>query len=153
MIANSPVAAQQPRRLVGQRVGDAFGGRLIDEEIAGVGLGVGVPGQRRGCRVRAPCAARWRCRPVLDGDRNGVHLSRDPVLDELVLFRGVEAGRSVPHQIDVELARRFFRTGAAADEVGIALRLRHDGDDGPARCGGMATDVRRRSQRRRPPRE
>ena len=123
--------AQQARCLAGQGVGDAFGGRLIDEEITGVGFGVGVPCQHMDAPFAGLAQHCGDASPVLDGHGNGVHLARDPVLDELVLFRGVEARRSVPHQIDIELARRLFRADAATDKVRIALRLRHDGDHRP----------------------
>ena len=69
MIANSPFAAQQARRLVGQRVGDALGRRLIDEEVAGVGLGVGVPGQHADAPFTRLAQHGGDAGPVLDGAR------------------------------------------------------------------------------------
>ena len=39
------LSAKDARRLVGQRGADAFRRRLIDEEVARVFLGIGIPGQ------------------------------------------------------------------------------------------------------------
>ena len=117
MIANSPLPFEQPRRLVGQRVADAFRRRLVDEEVARVGLGVGVPGQHLDAALARLAQHGRDAGAVLDRDRDRVDLARDPVLDELVLLRGVEAGRPVPDQLDAELLRRFLGAGAAADEV------------------------------------
>ena len=66
---------------------------------------------------------------ILDRDGNDVDLARDPVLDELVLPRRIEARRAIPDQVDAQLARRFLGADAAADEVRIALRLRHHRND------------------------
>ena len=45
MMANSPLPPRIARRVVHQRLADPLGRRLVDEEVAGVGLGVGVPGR------------------------------------------------------------------------------------------------------------
>ena len=92
-------------------------------------------------RSRALRSTRRDPAAVLDRDGNRVDLAGDPVLDQLVLPRGVEAGRSVPDQLDAELLRRLLRAGAAADEVRIAFRLRHHRDHRPP--------LRRRRRRRR----
>ncbi len=54
---------------------------------------------------------------------------------------GVEAGRAVPNQLDAELLGRLLRAGAAADEIRIALGLRHHRDDRSAAAGAMRRAV------------
>ena len=44
MMANSPLPSEHPGGVVHQGVADPLGRGLVDEEVAGVGLGVGVPG-------------------------------------------------------------------------------------------------------------
>ena len=129
-------AVEQPRRFVSQRVADPFGCRLVDEEVARVGLGVGVPGQHADATIARLAQHGGNRGAVLDRDGDCVDMTGDPVLDELVLLRRVEARRSVPDQLHVLLARRLLRAGAAADEVRIALRLRHHGDNRAVRAAG-----------------
>ena len=142
------LAAEQPRRLVGQRVANAFGRSLVDEEVARVGLGVGVPGQHLDAALAGLAKDRRDAGPVLDRDGNHVDLARDPVLDDLVLLGRVESRRPIPDELDAELLRRFFGAGAAADEVRIAFRLGHHRDHASRagrRCGtGRTRDTRRR---------
>ena len=126
-------AAEQTRRFVGQRVRDSLGGRLVHEEVARVRLRVGVPCQHADATfARLPKHGRDRG-AILDGDRDDVDAACNPVLDQLVLLRGVEARRAVPDQIDAELLRRLLGAGAAAHEIGISFGLGHDGDDGTMR--------------------
>src|SRR5436190_3972654 len=91
-----PAAAEEPRRLVGERIGDALGRRLVDEEIARAGLGVGVPGEDAYAALARLAEHARDAGAVLDRDRNYVDAAGDPVLHQLVLLRGVEARRSVP---------------------------------------------------------
>ena len=65
---------------------------------------------------------------VFNRNRDGIHTTSDPVLDEFILLRCLEIRRSVPDQIHAELARRVFGAGARAHKVGIAFRLRHYSD-------------------------
>ena len=128
---NSELAApvQQPRRIVGERVCDSFRRRLVHEKVARVLVLIGVP-RKHADSARARFLEHGRDgRAILDGDRNHVDFARDPVLDQLVLLRGVEARRPVPDQLHTERARRFFRAGPAAHEVRIAFRFRHHRDD------------------------
>src|SRR5262249_43649232 len=117
-----PLAAEQARGLVGEAVGDAFGRRLVDEEVARVGLGVGVPGEHLDPAFARLAQHRRNPAAVLDRDRNRVDPAGDPVLDQLVLTRRVEAGRAVPDELDAELPGGFFRARAAADGIPLALR-------------------------------
>ena len=108
--------------------------RLVDEEIARVRIRVRVPRHHVDAALaRLPEHARDAA-AVLDRDRDHVDLSRDPVLDELVLLGGVESGRAVPDQLDAELLRRLLRTRPAADEIRIALGLRHHRDRPAGAC-------------------
>ena len=103
-----------------------FGGRLVDEEVARVGLGVGVPGQHAGCRARAPCAARVEMPPRFS-TATAITSTLRVIQFSTSSFccAASRLGRAVPDQLDAELPRRFLGAGAAADEVRIALRLRH----------------------------
>ena len=107
--------------LAGQREADALGGRLIDEVIARVGLGVRVPRQHLDAALTRFTKHGGNARTVLDRNADHIHLARDPVLDDLVLLRGVEAGWAVPDELHAELARRLLGADAAADEVGSPL--------------------------------
>ena len=111
------LAVEQARRFVGQRVADAFRRRLVDEEVARVRLGVGVPRQHLDAAL--PRLAQHGRDPgaVLHRHRDDVDAAGDPVLDHLVLPGRVEAGRAVPDQLDAELLRGLLRADAAADEV------------------------------------
>ena len=92
--------------------------------------------------------------PVLHCHGDDVHFPRNPVLDDLVLLGRIEAGRAIPDQLDAELLRGFLGAGAAAHEVGIALRLRHHRDHAPRTCrpcwrpGSRGGRTRRRRGRR-----
>ena len=57
------LAAHDARGVVHERVADPLRRRLVDEEVAGVRLGVGVPGDDLDAPSGAPSAARWRCPP------------------------------------------------------------------------------------------
>ena len=82
---------------------------------------------------------------ILDRDGNHVDLACNPVLDQLVLPGGVEAGRAVPDQVDAKLPRGFLGARTAADEVRIAFGFRHHGNHGPPRRRRCRGCVRRRS--------
>ena len=111
------------------------GGRLVDEKVARVRLGIGIPGEHLDASRARLAQHRRNARAVLDRHGDRVHLPRDPALDKLVLPRRVETGRPVPDELDAELARGFFGANAAAHEVRVALRLRHHRDDGPTAPG------------------
>ena len=127
-MAKSPPFGQQPRSLVGKRLGDAFGRGLVQEVVACVRLGVRIPRRHRDA-VRA-CLAQHRgdAALVLHRDHDGIHAARDPVLDQFILLRRVQARRPIPDQVHAEFLRCLFRTGARADEVWVALGLGHHGD-------------------------
>ena len=132
-------AAEQPRRLVGERRRDAFGRCLIDEEVPRIGLRVGVPGEHLDAALARLAQHARDAASVLDRDGNDVDPARDPVFDQLVLARRIETGRPIPDQIDVELTGRLLGARPATDELRIPLRLRHHGHDrtsGQRRHGG-----------------
>src|SRR4030095_12832009 len=109
--------AEQPRGLVGQAVRDAFGRRLVDEEVARARLRVGIPGQDLDAALAR--LAQHRRNPAAALDRAGerVDFPRYHVLAQLVLARRVEARGPVPDQLDAELLRGFLRARAATDEI------------------------------------
>ena len=129
MIANSPLPPSSRAASSVSVLRDAFGGRLVDEEIARVGLGVGVPRQHLDAALaRLAQHGRDARRGSRPRPRSTSTLRVIQLSTSSFCFAGVEAGRAVPDQLDAELARRFLRAGAAADEVRIALRLRHHRD-------------------------
>ena len=136
MMANVALAAEQSRRLVGQRVGNTLGRRLVDEEIARVALRVRVPREHFDASLARLAQHRRDAGAVLDRDGNHVDLARNPVLDDLVLFGRVESRRSIPDELNPQLLSGLLGASAATDEVRIAFRLRHHRDHA-ARAGGL----------------
>ena len=145
---------QQPCGLVGQRVADAFGRGLVDEELARVRLRVRVPREHvDAASARLPQDGR-DTGAILDRNGNDVDPPRNPVFDQLVLFRRIQAGGPVPDQIHVQVTGRFLGARAAAHKIRIALGLRHHRDDRamPRRrsCTGQRS-IRRTPQRMHEP--
>ena len=138
MIANSPFAPQDPRGVVHQGVADALGRRLVDEEVAGVLLGVGVPGDDLDAARPRLAQHRGDGDLVLHAHRDDVDAAGDPGLDHLVLLGGVEVGGAIPERARPRFPGRLFGALAAADEVGIAFGLGHHGDDRLALARGRA---------------
>ena len=121
MIANSPLPPRIAGGLVSQRLADPLRRRLVDEEIAGVGVGVGVPGDHLDAAVAGLAQHRRDAFLIFDGDGDDVHAAGDPRFDDLVLLCGVRIGRAVPDQIDAQFLGRLLRALAAGDEIGVAL--------------------------------
>ena len=80
------LAVEQPRGLVGEGVGDAFRCGLVDEVVARVGLGVGVPGDDVDAALAGLAQHGRDAGLVFDGDGDGIDAAGDPVLDHLVLL-------------------------------------------------------------------
>ena len=121
-------AVQQARGFIGERVADAFGRGLVDEEIAGVRFGVGVPCHHADAALAGFAEHGGDAGGIFYAHGDGIHAARDPALDDFVLLGGVQAGGAVPDQIDAEFLGGFFRAHAATDEVGVAFRLWHHSD-------------------------
>ena len=110
MIANSPFAAHYPGGFIGQRFADALRRRLIDEKIARVFFGVGVPGHDLDT-FRPSFSQHGRdAFLVLDADGDDIDAAGDPGLDDLVLLCRIEIGRAVPQQLGAEFLRGLFST-------------------------------------------
>jgi hypothetical protein len=138
-------AVEEPCGFVGQGVADPFGCSLIDEVIAGVGFGVGIPGENFDAALARFAKNRGDARLVFDGDSNSVHAASYPTLDEFILLGGLETCGTVPDEFHAKLKRRFFGTPAAAHKIRIALGFRHHGDNRRTFPGGWGGGTFERS--------
>ena len=100
MMANSPLPPRMRAGMVHQSVVPMPSRRgLVDEEVAGVGLGVGVPGDDLDPALAGLAEDRRDAVAVLDGHGDHIHAARDPGVDDLVLLGRVGVGRPVPDQL------------------------------------------------------
>ena len=88
---------------------------------------------------------------VLDGNGDHVDAARDPRVDHFILLGRIGVGRSVPDQLDPQLASGFFGSLSAGDEVGVALALGHHGYGDRAAAGACYVGRYLGRRRRRQP--
>ena len=146
MIANSPLPPSSRAASSVSVLPMPFRRRLVDEEVARVGLGVGVPGQDLDAALARLAQHRRDAAAVLDRHGDRVH---PRVIQFSTSSFCLAASRPVgPSQISSTPSslRRLLGAGAAADEVRIALGLRHHRDDRSAcrrrrRCGGRPAAI------------
>ena len=91
-------AAGEARALVGEGGADALGGGLVDEEAAGVGLGIGVHETTLMPRSWALRRTEESASGLAAGGGDGVNPARDPGLDDLGLFGRIGIGGGVPER-------------------------------------------------------
>ena len=117
--------------------------RLVDEEVAGVRLGVGVPGHDLDAPCRGPCAARWRCASLFS---TLTAITSTPRVIQAsttsFCFAGSVSVGPSQSSFTPSSRRRLLGALAAAHEVGVALVLGHHGHGEP---------VLRRARRRSAP--
>ena len=90
------LVAQDLGGVIHERLADALRRRLIDEEVARVGLGVGIPGDDLDPSLAGLPQDGGDSFPVFDGNRDDVDAARDPGFDDFVLLGRVWIGRARP---------------------------------------------------------
>ena len=137
------------RGAVGERVADALGRCLVDEEIARVALRIRVPCHDFDTSLTRLPEHRRDGLLVLDAHSDGVYAASDPRLDNFVLLRGIELGGTVPEELHAKLLRCAVRAEPRADEVWIPLCLWHQSDHGTIHPrGAIRAPAIRRGRRR-----
>ena len=82
------------RSFVSQRVPDALRRRLVDEEVSGVGLGIGIPREHTNIVSSGfPEHSRDRLL-VFDADCDRIYTPGDPRLDNFILLGWIVTRRS-----------------------------------------------------------
>ena len=118
--------AAQPRGFIHQSEADAFWRGLIHKKFARVWQRIGIVGDDLDTFGLGLAQRSGNTLAIFTSDGNRVHAERDPILDDLVLLRGIGIGRAVKNQIHAEFLGRFVRALLARDEVSVALGLGHE---------------------------
>ena len=121
--------------MVHERLPNALRRRLVHEEVAGVGLGVRIPGDDLDPLLTSLAEHARDAGTIFHGHGDDIHAARDPGIDDFVLLGRIGLGRPVPDQVHAQLRGRLVRALAAGFEIGVAQALGHHGQRDTATVG------------------
>src|SRR4030095_8688527 len=117
--------AEHFRSFIHQCVSNTFRGRLIDEEIARVGLSIRIPGDDLDTFLLRLAKCCGEAFPIFYRDSDDINTPCDPSLNDFVLARGIWLSGTIPQQFYSQILGSLLRALAAGNEVCIALAFGH----------------------------